>query len=79
MPFENAQKFDQKKLDSFCLNNVIPLQKETLQEHTKHLFVLCRLVCIPKPNQSSFFIILRQVAENIEIWKIYFSANFAVI
>ena len=49
------------------MDNVIRFQKETLQEYTEHLFVFCRLVWIPKPNQSIF---LREVAKNVKNWKI---------
>ena len=51
----------------------MPFQNETLQEHTKHLFVFCRLVCIPKPNQSIFlykFAQSRQKRHNLEIFAI---------
>ena len=47
------------------LNNVIPFQKETLQEHTEHLLVFCQLVWIPKPNQSIFFARSRQKRQNL--------------
>ena len=30
------------------MNTIIPFQKNTLQEHTEHLFIFCRLVWIPK-------------------------------
>ena len=41
----------------------MPFQKETLQEHTEHLFIFCLLVWILKPNQSIFSISLREVAK----------------
>ena len=57
-----------KKILHF-LKNVIPFQKETLQEHTNSLFVFCRLVWIPKPNPIIFiynFLRSRRKRHNME-------------
>ena len=64
-----------KKVGRF-LNQVIPFQKETLQEHIKHLFAFFVGLCVYQNLTNQFFIISRELDKIGKIWKILLYRQF---